>query len=70
MTKEEMLLEYPCGYDLSHAAIIAGCHANTILYAIQHQHLYPFRTVTGTRKIAPAELARWIQWRDARAENE
>lgn len=65
MTKEQLLLEYPVGYELSAAAKIAGCHRNTVRYAIEHGHLYPFRSLTGTPKIAAAELARWISTRAA-----
>lgn len=62
-TAEQLTLRYPVGYDIESAAIVAGVHTNTIRYAIKHGHILPLRSPTGMKKISPAELARWIEWR-------
>lgn len=68
MTKaEELVLRHPVGYDKENAAIVAGVHVNTIHYALDHGHLIPVRSATGKKKIiTPDELARWLDWREAR----
>lgn len=63
MNRYQMLAKYPCGYDLGAAAIVAGVHQNTIRNAIENKKIFPFRSVTGSPKIAPDELLRWLNER-------
>lgn len=63
MNKEQLVHDYPLGYELKTVAKIAKVHRNTVAYAVENGQLFTYQAENGRPKVSPDEVLRWMEWR-------